>query len=542
MAKEIKCPNCGRVVTTTDGVCPNCDSFSADNKKIRKPASKVAGATAGVVAGSKAAEVEAKAAAAKAAKEAKAEVEKATKESAETVEETIQEKADDKLEKFAPAAAAVAAAKSAKAEASEEVAVDVEQKEEVKEKTKEETKEEVQKVEEAQVSIEEASDTDNTDSKKGSKGKKVATGLAALLLLGGGGYGYSKYQETTGGQSKTEMTQHADLAETHLNELYLNESKVFLSEDFNAEKLEKVVDEVAELKNKDLKADLEEQLTAVQAKAEKQFEVNNLFKEGIIKGDKLSEKPVFKTSLNKVPVTIEDPKDDFETLVNQGLTVAKKQLTEINEAKDALANLLDKDSKPKKDVTRKQYDEAKKLVDQLTDKDLKAKFEKDLATVDKVLSETEKAAKEKAASEQTQTQQQGQQSANGGNAGTAGSGGLDHGANSDGGGMVKDGVVIHGRTPGSTLDGDWSWAPGVQENFINTVISRGYVTPGGYTLVAKEILNGEAYYELYATRRDTAITQSFSDSQLPIYIVTVNAKTGSFRGGAPNYSDANKYK
>lgn len=413
---------------------------------------------------------------------------------------------------------------------------------------------------------------------KGSVGKKAATGVAAVLLALGAGYGYTKYEESAKEKDQVKMEQKMALTETHLDQLYLNEQKVFLSKNFDMTKLADVTKEIDSITDEKLKADLKKQLAVVTEKAEKQNEVNNLFQAPIMVGDEISDKVYVKSDLTKVPSEVAKPKDEFEKAINKALGVADKQVKELKEVKDAVAKVVDKEGKALKSATLTDVEAAKKLVDGLKDKDLKEKLtsqlekaekaikngeatataDKDKADKEKEKAEKEKAEKEKAAANQAEKEkatnqgasnnnasgnEQGNAAANANNQGSQantmpGGGVLDHGANDDGGVLVKDGIVIHGRTPGSTLEGDWSWAPGVQENFINTAIARGYVAPGGYELRAKEIINGEAYYELYATRRDTALTQGFSDSQLPIYLVTVNAKTGSFRGGASNYSDA----
>nr|WP_302470590.1 cell division site-positioning protein MapZ family protein [Vagococcus proximus] len=98
---------------------------------------------------------------------------------------------------------------------------------------------------------------------------------------------------------------------------------------------------------------------------------------------------------------------------------------------------------------------------------------------------------------------------------------------------VKDGISINERTPGSTTTGDWSWAPGIYDNFIATSIARGYIVPGGYEIRQSEIINGEPYYDLYATNLESPVSKAFSENELPIFIVKVNAKTGWFKGTAP---------
>jgi len=80
----------------------------------------------------------------------------------------------------------------------------------------------------------------------------------------------------------------------------------------------------------------------------------------------------------------------------------------------------------------------------------------------------------------------------------------------------------------------WVWAPGVYERFISTIISRGYVVENGFYLEPARIENGEGYYHLYATSNQSSLLSGVASSSLPFYLVTVNAKTGFFKGNGPN--------
>ncbi len=82
-------------------------------------------------------------------------------------------------------------------------------------------------------------------------------------------------------------------------------------------------------------------------------------------------------------------------------------------------------------------------------------------------------------------------------------------------------------------DPAWAWNPGIKEDVISEVISRGYVVDGGYSLVPKYIENGEGFYDLYATTNSKLFPNSKA-SEFPLYVVTINAKTGWFKGNGPN--------
>ncbi|MGT9066337.1 cell division site-positioning protein MapZ family protein, partial [Enterococcus faecalis] len=51
----------------------------------------------------------------------------------------------------------------------------------------------------------------------------------------------------------------------------------------------------------------------------------------------------------------------------------------------------------------------------------------------------------------------------------------------------------------------WTWAPGVKEKVLDTVIARGYVVPGGYSLEPAKIVNGEGYYNRDATNNQSKL-------------------------------------
>lgn len=78
----------------------------------------------------------------------------------------------------------------------------------------------------------------------------------------------------------------------------------------------------------------------------------------------------------------------------------------------------------------------------------------------------------------------------------------------------------------------WTWAPGVKEKVLDTVIARGYVVPGGYSLEPAKIVNGEGYYNLYATNNQSKLLEGTTEKNVHMYLVTINAKTGWFKGNA----------
>ena len=72
----------------------------------------------------------------------------------------------------------------------------------------------------------------------------------------------------------------------------------------------------------------------------------------------------------------------------------------------------------------------------------------------------------------------------------------------------------------------------MKEKVLDTVIARGYVVPGGYSLEPAKIVNGEGYYNLYATNNQSKLLEGTTEKNVHMYLVTINAKTGWFKGNA----------
>jgi len=80
----------------------------------------------------------------------------------------------------------------------------------------------------------------------------------------------------------------------------------------------------------------------------------------------------------------------------------------------------------------------------------------------------------------------------------------------------------------------WNWGDGMYDFVINRCISKGYIVPNGFYLERVRIENGEGYYNLYAMNNESALMKGISSKALPMYIATINAKTGYFKGNGSN--------
>ncbi|MEG2644136.1 MAG: cell division site-positioning protein MapZ family protein, partial [Enterococcus sp.] len=209
-----------------------------------------------------------------------------------------------------------------------------------------------------------------------------------------------------------------------------------------------------------------------------------------------------------VDLTVDTGDKEFDGLMAQAITNAKDQYTKVEAAKKETANLL-KDGKMIDSVTRDQYNTANNAVKAVANQQLVKTQIEELARVDQTLKDKEKkAAEEKAAAEKAAKEKAEQDKA------------AQKAANTS--------------AAGDTSSSAYTWAAGVKEQVIQTCISRGYIVEGGYSLVPVKIENGEGYYNLYATSNRAALTKGYSDSDLPMYLVTINCKTGWFKGNGPN--------
>ncbi len=156
-------------------------------------------------------------------------------------------------------------------------------------------------------------------------------------------------------------------------------------------------------------------------------------------------------------------------------------------------------------MTREQYNTANNAVKAVANQALIQTQKDELVKVDQLLKDKEKkAAEEKAAAEKAAEAQN------------------------------KQTITSATDQVGDTSSDAYAWAPGVKEKVIQTCISRGYIVEGGYSLEPVKVENGQGYYNLYATSNRASLTKGYSDSDLPMYLVTINCKTGWFKGNGPN--------
>ncbi|MBU5364456.1 zinc ribbon domain-containing protein [Enterococcus devriesei] len=341
--------------------------------------------------------------------------------------------------------------------------------------------------------------------------KKLYITLAAVAVLGiGGGYYYHHEKEVEAQRIATVKKENKaiDTIEQDLASFYTDGQQTFLAADKVNENTDQLADEIAQYKGHKRYDTVKKEYDELVAKQKAQQSVDQLFTSAAINGDKLADKPLLKAA-EPVDLTINTGDTQFNTLMNQAIANAKDQYAKIETAKQK-ADVLLKDGNVIDSVNRDQYNAANDAVKAVANQALVQTQKDELAKVDQTLKDKEKkAADEKAAAEKAAQEKAEQEKA-------------------------TQNQNTSSSQAGDTSSDAYAWAPGVKEKVIQTCISRGYIVEGGYRLEPVKVENGEGYYNLYATSNRASLTKGYTDADLPMYLVTINCKTGWFKGNGPN--------
>lgn len=232
----------------------------------------------------------------------------------------------------------------------------------------------------------------------------------------------------------------------------------------------------------------------------------------------------------------------FEKAYNQAVAIGQKQVEQAQTVKEAVAKLTSglKGEELATSVTNTTYADTLKQVNALKDTALKTKLTNELKPVKTALDKREAAAK--AAKAQAEKEKVAQAAA------------AEQQASEDA--MLakiaantqysQASQVLSASTPvnkenrpiiasrQSDIDNStseaWQWADGVYDSVINRCIARGYIVSGGFYLQRARIENGQGYYNLYATTNESRLLSGVGESGIPMYIATINDKTGFFKG------------
>lgn len=345
--------------------------------------------------------------------------------------------------------------------------------------------------------------------------KKLYITLAAFVVLGAGGYYYYHEKEVEAQRIATVKKENKalDSIEESLASYYMDDQEVFLTNDRVNLNTAKIAEELARYKDNKRYDGLKKDYDELVDKQEAEQAVNQLFTTSVINGDKLADKPLLKTA-EPVTLSVNTGDQEFDSLMNQAINNAKDQYAKIEAARKTVGSLM-KEGNVIDSVTRDQYNAANDDVKEVANQTLIQTQKDDLTKVDQFLKDKEKkAAEEKAAAEKAAQEKAAQEKAN------------QEAQNKK--------TTSDTSQAGDTSSSAYAWAPGVKEKVIQTCIDRGYITSSGYSLEPVKVENGEGYYNLYATSSNAPLTEGYSNSDLPMYLVTINCKTGWFKGNGPN--------
>lgn len=381
------------------------------------------------------------------------------------------------------------------------------------------------------------------------KNKKGAYLLAAAAVaVIGGGWLYVDHQQKEAQQQALAAKNKKELADlsADLEQFYTDDSHQFLKADKTAADLQKVVNQLEDYKTSSDYQKLADEAEKISVKFETLTELNSFFEAPIIKADLLQD-----THLKDNPITMEKPSenDAFAKLVNQAIEQGQKEYKQNEEVKNAVKSTLAlyKENQLPSSVTRSGFKEIMAKVNALSNETLKKALADQMKPIDEALTVRDAAEQKKAEqavqqAEQEQAEQkqieQAQAADNSSSAVSQATSEASYILTPSSPTNQNNQPIIPARESDLADTGNpaWVWNPGVKEKIIATAIERGYVVEGGYFFEPVRIENGEGYYNFYATSNQSRLLNGISDSAFPMYLFTVNAKTGYFRGNGNDHT------
>ncbi|MDU2464777.1 MAG: cell division site-positioning protein MapZ family protein [Enterococcus faecalis] len=369
--------------------------------------------------------------------------------------------------------------------------------------------------------------------KKPSK-KVVFVALAVVLLAGGSAWAYHDQTQKAAAQEAAALTKKTDTLKDELAAFYTTKEQVFIKPDMVTVSPEKLSKQVAEIKDSEEYSQLNKQIQTLKEKQQTIQQINQLFEAPIVNGNEL--KPAILAADQPISVKKLTGNDPFDQLMNQAIDQANQQYNQLQKAKKAV-EVIYKDGKTTNQLNRDTYQAAKAEVDKVTSDKLKKELVKQVTTADQALTKVEEEQKRIAEEQAKQAEEQAKQAA----AAKKENAKKEETAKTEANGYTapnSDGVYtspLYAPDAADIADSSnpaWTWAPGVKEKVLDTVIARGYVVPGGYSLEPAKIVNGEGYYNLYATNNQSKLLEGTTEKNVHMYLVTINAKTGWFKGNA----------
>ncbi|MGX6969430.1 cell division site-positioning protein MapZ family protein [Vagococcus bubulae] len=401
---------------------------------------------------------------------------------------------------------------------------------EAEEELVEEIKE--QEIEDIEPPIDEppVSDTRQTPPNKNNK-TKILVGIIILLIVFGGGYVYNSQKKQNELETTLKLTTSAENA---VDDLFMkNQGDIFLKKDITQSDITTAEDKVKDIKGTEQYDKLNERLQQAIKTFTRLTAINEAFKTPVIEGNQLLSDAYVKDDTKLTLEAIDPEENGFDKLYNEAIKDATDQKSAIKTFKSTLEKLY-RDDKVVSEPSKQVYNDAVKQLADIKDPSLKADYQKILDEISNVINTQEKQAEEKRKEEEAkqaetakaEAEKNNQQAQASDNNNTQSGSSFTPSTNGGRWGTRQDATI-------NLSDPAWAWNPGVQEKVIAEVIKRGYVVEGGYTLVPKFIENGVGFYDLYATTNSKLFPNS-KPEEFPIYVVTINDKTGWFKGNGPN--------
>lgn len=387
---------------------------------------------------------------------------------------------------------------------------------------------------------------------------------ASVIFLGiGTAYLNHEYQINLAQKEQQLAEKTITQLENSITSFYLDGTEEFIQPDKTTEELEKLVEKLQKYKDHKKYTKINAQAQEIADKLAIIDQVNGYFNGPILLGDTLATD--VHSNGKKVTMELLTEKTPFARLVNQALKLAKKEQAAIQKAKDALEKISS--TKNLSEVTAEEFTAANKVVEKLPTGEVKKSLMTQLETLEKEWEtkknqtnankgnqestyqpEVIKPEDSGTVNQGTQNQVNGQTNSNNQTQSNQTTGSSTP--------TTSDREILSVHTPKkennqpiiskrqSDIDDKnnpaWNWAPGVLEAFIKKCIDRGYIVEGGYKLERVRIEDGQGYYNLYLTNNKSKLGKTISKSSLPFYLVTVNDKTGFFRGNGSDGTGENK--
>ncbi|MDR2832377.1 MAG: hypothetical protein LBV67_01520 [Streptococcaceae bacterium] len=387
--------------------------------------------------------------------------------------------------------------------------------------------------------------------------------IIALCVLALGGVGYAGFQAYTSHQTRQTAMQLArdnaslqDL-QTKIASFYTDDTHNFIKTDRLGE-ITGIGTQLKDLKHATDFDKVNAQFQDLETKANLIKNVNGLFKYNAIRNDQLTDNLIL-AKYQAVNVSVDSSSTPLNDLANKAITEAKAQYDTMKVADEkvsALERQVDK-------ANQADLDSARELIKAIKNEEIRSSFTSRLSAYAKAVEgETTNANTNADTGGATLPNQGGDAQANSGvgsdagvNVGAGAGTGTNAGAGTNsssptyvGNSPNPDGIGINWFEPtfptvnnqnqagpqnasvarvsvvplnqaaiNNHTDPRWSWTPGVQQTVIRKLIGRGNIGWSGWFLNPANIINGNPYYNLISPDGN--------------YVVTINARTGWFKGG-----------